>query len=157
MPVISLVRWPILKTSRARLMPWEQSRGSCSCSALIVFGRLSSRIRLSPLKFSESYRPAYGVLTRTLWKLRGAWRPIEEREHTCMTVLYPEIEPYDHGRLDVSDGNLVYWEVCGNPHGKPAVVLHGGPGSGCSTGVRRYFDPQAYRIILFDQRGCGRS
>jgi len=74
-----------------------------------------------------------------------------------MTVLYPEIEPYDHGMLDVGDGNLVYWEVCGNPQGKPAVVLHGGPGSGCSTGVRRYFDPQAYRIILFDQRGCGRS
>jgi len=50
-----------------------------------------------------------------------------------MTVLYPAIEPYDHGMLDVGDANLVYWEVCGNPHGKPAVVLHGGPGSGCST------------------------
>jgi proline iminopeptidase len=74
-----------------------------------------------------------------------------------MTVLYPEIEPYDHGMLGVGDGNLVYWEVCGNPKGKPAVVLHGGPGSGCSTGVRRYFDPKAYRIVLFDQRGCGRS
>jgi proline iminopeptidase len=74
-----------------------------------------------------------------------------------MTVLYPEIEPYDHGMLDVGDGNLVYWEVCGNPNGKPAIVLHGGPGSGCSTAVRRYFDPQAYRIVLFDQRGCGRS
>jgi proline iminopeptidase len=59
--------------------------------------------------------------------------------------------------LDVGDGNLVYWELCGNPHGKPAVVLHGGPGSGCSTGVRRYFDPHAYRIVLFDQRNCGRS
>ena len=59
--------------------------------------------------------------------------------------------------LDVGDGNLVYWEVCGNPHGKPAVVLHGGPGSGCTPGVRRYFDPSAYRIVLFDQRGCGRS
>jgi proline iminopeptidase len=74
-----------------------------------------------------------------------------------MTVLYPEIEPYDHGMLDVGDGNLVYWEVCGNPNGKPAVILHGGPGSGCSTGARRYFDPHAYRIVLFDQRGCGRS
>ena len=74
-----------------------------------------------------------------------------------MTVLYPELEPYDHGMLDVGDGNRVYWEVCGNPHGKPAVVLHGGPGSGCSTGARRYFDPHAYRIVLFDQRGCGRS
>jgi len=74
-----------------------------------------------------------------------------------MTILYPEIEPHDHGMLDVGEGNLVYWEVCGNPNGKPAVVLHGGPGSGCSTGVRRYFDPKAYRIVLFDQRGCGRS
>jgi proline iminopeptidase len=71
--------------------------------------------------------------------------------------LYPEIEPYAHGLLDVGDGNHIYWEVCGNPDGKPAVVLHGGPGSGCSIGMRRYFDPTAYRIILFDQRACGRS
>jgi proline iminopeptidase len=74
-----------------------------------------------------------------------------------MTTLYPEIEPYDHGLLDVGEGNRIYWEVCGNPEGKPAVVLHGGPGSGCSTGARRFFDPDAYRIVLFDQRGCGRS
>jgi proline iminopeptidase len=74
-----------------------------------------------------------------------------------MAGLYPEIEPYDHGMLDVGDGNLVYWEVCGNPEGKLAVVLHGGPGSGCSTGVRRYFDPSVYRVVLFDQRGSGRS
>lgn len=72
-------------------------------------------------------------------------------------ALYPEIEPYDHGLLDVGDGNLVYWEACGNPRGKPALVLHGGPGSGCTPGWRRHFDPNAYRIILFDQRGCGRS
>ncbi|WP_328832104.1 prolyl aminopeptidase [Streptomyces sp. NBC_00252] len=71
--------------------------------------------------------------------------------------LYPEIEPYDHGMLDVGDGNRVYWETCGNPHGKAAVVLHGGPGSGCSPYPRRYFDPAAYRIVLLDQRGCGRS
>ena len=70
---------------------------------------------------------------------------------------YPEIEPYEHGMLDVGDGNLVYWESCGNPRGKAALVLHGGPGSGCSAGLRRYFDPSAYRIVLFDQRGCGRS
>ncbi|MEV1001715.1 alpha/beta fold hydrolase, partial [Nonomuraea sp. NPDC050202] len=58
--------------------------------------------------------------------------------------------------LDVGDGNLVYWEVCGNPDGKPAVVVHGGPGSGCSTGARRAFDPERFRIVLFDQRNCGR-
>ncbi|MGW0814826.1 prolyl aminopeptidase [Streptomyces viridiviolaceus] len=71
--------------------------------------------------------------------------------------LYPEIEPYDHGMLDVGDGNRIHWETCGNPHGKPAVVLHGGPGSGASANFRRYFDPAAYRIVLLDQRGCGRS
>jgi len=59
--------------------------------------------------------------------------------------------------LEVGDGNLVYWETCGNPRGKPAVVLHGGPGSGCSMWHRRLFDPTAYRIVLFDQRNCGRS
>lgn len=74
-----------------------------------------------------------------------------------MTTLYPEIEPYAHGLLPVGDGNQVYWETCGNPQGKPAVVLHGGPGSGCSTRMRRYFDPDKYRIVLFDQRNCGRS
>jgi proline iminopeptidase len=74
-----------------------------------------------------------------------------------LVELYPEIEPYDHGLLDVGDANLVYWEACGNPDGRPAIVLHGGPGSGCTPGWRRYFDPDAYRIILFDQRGCGRS
>jgi proline iminopeptidase len=74
-----------------------------------------------------------------------------------MASLYPEIGPYDQGMLDVGDGNLIYWEACGTPDGKPAVVLHGGPGSGCTTGVRRYFDPGAYRVVLFDQRGCGRS
>lgn len=74
-----------------------------------------------------------------------------------MTGLYPPIEPYDHGMLDTADGNLVYWEVCGSPEGKPALVVHGGPGSGCSPGARRSFDPHRYRVVLFDQRGCGRS
>lgn len=70
---------------------------------------------------------------------------------------YAEIEPYAHGMLDVGDGNRVYWEVCGNPRGKPALVLHGGPGAGCTAGMRRFFDPGAYRVVLVDQRGCGRS
>lgn len=74
-----------------------------------------------------------------------------------MDVLYPEIEPFEQGMLDVGDGNLLYWEVCGNRNGKPVVVLHGGPGSGCTTGMRRFFDPAAYRIVLFDQRNCGHS
>src|ERR671925_671660 len=70
---------------------------------------------------------------------------------------YSEIEPYQHGLLDVGDGQQLYFETCGNPRGKPALVLHGGPGSGCTPRHRRYFDPQAYRIVLFDQRGAGRS
>ena len=74
-----------------------------------------------------------------------------------MAGLYPEIEPYDRGMVDAGDGNRVYWETCGNPRGKPAVVLHGGPGSGCTIWHRRLFDPHAYRVVLFDQRGCGRS
>jgi proline iminopeptidase len=73
------------------------------------------------------------------------------------SALYPEIEPYEHGTLDVGDGNLIYWEQCGRPDGKPAVVFHGGPGAGCTPGSRRLFDPDAYRIVLFDQRGSGRS
>jgi proline iminopeptidase len=69
----------------------------------------------------------------------------------------PPIEPYETGMLDAGDGNLIYWETCGNPDGMPVLVVHGGPGSGCSTGMRRSFDPQRHRIILFDQRNCGRS
>jgi len=71
--------------------------------------------------------------------------------------LYPEIEPFAHGLLDVGDDNQIYWEASGNPDGIAAVGLHGGPGSGSSAGMRRFFDPQKYRIILFDQRGAGRS
>jgi proline iminopeptidase len=74
-----------------------------------------------------------------------------------LTDLYPEIQPYDHGLLDVGDSNLVYWETCGNPSGKPAVVVHGGPGSGCTPYFRRFFNPRDYRVVLFDQRNCGRS
>lgn len=72
-------------------------------------------------------------------------------------MTFPETAPYDHGTLDTGDGNLVHWEVCGNADGKPAVVVHGGPGSGAGPFWRRYFDPARYRVVLFDQRGCGRS
>lgn len=71
--------------------------------------------------------------------------------------MYPETEPYDHGMLDVGDGQLIYWETCGNPDGKPALVVHGGPGSGAGPSWRRYFDPAKYRVVLVDQRGCARS
>jgi proline iminopeptidase len=74
-----------------------------------------------------------------------------------MTCLYPAIEPYACGHLDVGDGHCIYWETCGEPDAKPVIVLHGGPGSGCSPRLRRLFNPSAYNIVLFDQRGCGRS
>jgi proline iminopeptidase len=71
--------------------------------------------------------------------------------------LYPELDPYDYGRLEVEAPHRLYFEQCGNRHGIPVVFLHGGPGSGCSPAHRRFFDPKHYRIILFDQRGAGRS
>jgi proline iminopeptidase len=74
-----------------------------------------------------------------------------------MPELFPPIEPHASGMLEVSDGNAIYWESCGNPRGKPAVVVHGGPGIGCTEKMRRAFNPDHYRIVLFDQRGCGRS
>lgn len=74
-----------------------------------------------------------------------------------MRFFYPPLDSHADGMLDVGDGHRIYWEVSGNPGGKPVVFLHGGPGSGTSPLQRRLFDPAAYRIVLFDQRGCGRS
>jgi proline iminopeptidase len=82
---------------------------------------------------------------------------LHEPDGTPRRELYPEIEPYDSGLLDTGEGHQVYWELCGNPQGTPVVFLHGGPGAGCSPKHRRLFDPARYRILLFDQRGCGRS
>jgi proline iminopeptidase len=70
---------------------------------------------------------------------------------------YPESRPHGQGMLDVGDGNLVYWETRGNPDGKPAAIVHGGPGSGLEGSTGRSFDPERYRVVIFDQRGCGRS
>lgn len=74
-----------------------------------------------------------------------------------MRALYPPIEPYQEGTLPVSELHTLYYQQCGNPAGKPVVVLHGGPGGGCIPEYRQYFNPEQWRIILFDQRGCGRS
>ncbi|MEO0407805.1 MAG: prolyl aminopeptidase [Cyanobacteria bacterium P01_A01_bin.135] len=74
-----------------------------------------------------------------------------------MLTLYPEISPYDTGMLSVSDRHTLYYEQAGNPNGKPVVFLHGGPGGGSNPNYRRYFDPKLWRVVLFDQRGCGRS
>jgi len=78
--------------------------------------------------------------------------PIENRR-----TLYPEITPYETGMLDVGDGHRLYWELSGNPEGKPVVFLHGGPGGGSSREHRRQFNPDKYKILVFDQRGCGKS
>jgi proline iminopeptidase len=72
-------------------------------------------------------------------------------------TLYPPIEPYDSGMLDVGEGHSIYWERVGTPGAKPAVMLHGGPGAGCNPDHRRQWDPARYDVLLFDQRGCGRS
>lgn len=71
--------------------------------------------------------------------------------------LYPPVDPFDQRMMDVGDGHRIYVEQCGRRDGIPVVVLHGGPGGGCSPTMRRYFNPDIYRVILFDQRGCGRS
>lgn len=72
-------------------------------------------------------------------------------------MTYADSDPYDSGMLDTGDGHRIYWEACGNPAGKPAVLLHGGPGSGATPWWRQFFDPARYRFVLYDQRGCGRS
>lgn len=76
---------------------------------------------------------------------------------STLRTLYPPIEPYETGMLDVGDGHEIYYERCGTPGALPAVFLHGGPGAGCSPDHRRLFDPARYDVLLFDQRGCGRS
>ena len=117
--------------------------------------------RTQPRPMAMSPPPAYVAPVAAAWPRRpGAGMATDDKAKADgMTVrdLYPPIEPYDHGHLDVGDGHRVFWEVCGNPDGKPAVFLHGGPGGGCSAEHRRLFDPERYRVLLFDQRGCGRS
>lgn len=78
-------------------------------------------------------------------------------QRSASQLLYPPVDPFDQRMLDVTGGHRIYVEQCGNPDGIPVVVVHGGPGGGCSPAMRRYFDPTAYRAVLFDQRGCGRS
>jgi proline iminopeptidase len=86
-----------------------------------------------------------------------AFNRAEEPDGSIRRSLYPPIEPYRSGFLATADGHELYWELCGDPNGTPAVFLHGGPGGGCSPAHRRLFDPRRYNLALFDQRGCGRS
>ena len=80
----------------------------------------------------------------------------ERRQRMSEDCLFPPIEPFKHGNIEAGK-HCIYFELCGNPTGKPVVILHGGPGAGCSPKQRRFHDPAVYLIILFDQRGCGRS
>ncbi|WP_138466462.1 prolyl aminopeptidase [Poseidonocella sp. HB161398] len=82
---------------------------------------------------------------------------VSGQKRTAHQFLYPPVDAYDQRMMETGDGHRIYVEQCGAPDGIPVVVVHGGPGGGCSPAMRRYFDPSAYRIILFDQRGCGRS
>ncbi len=82
---------------------------------------------------------------------------LQEYQETMLRTLYPPIEPYETGTLDVGDGHVIYYERSGTPGAKPAVFLHGGPGGGFSSVHRQLFDPALYDVVLFDQRGCGRS
>src|SRR6185312_1107206 len=87
---------------------------------------------------------------------KSAFTPTKPPAQT-LRPLYPSIKPYNSGFLAVSAGHELYFEECGNPTGKPAVFLHGGPGGGLDPKMRRFFDPARYRIVLLDQRGCGKS
>lgn len=78
-------------------------------------------------------------------------------QKSAVQYLYPPIDPFDQQMMAMDGGHTIYVEQCGNPDGIPVIVLHGGPGGGCSPAMRRYFDPAVYRVVLFDQRGCGRS
>src|SRR4029450_4026065 len=100
---------------------------------------------------SRSPLPAAARIAHTLTRAEVT------KENGTEVAGYPESEPFDSGLLDAGDGNFVYWELCGSPQGKPAVVFHGGPGSGCSPRFRALFDPTPYLAVLFDQRNCGRS
>jgi len=102
-------------------------------------------------------RPAKRAAAKSTVLAKSAPRISAAPEAARRRQLYPPIEPFRHGFLRVSDVHELYFEECGNPAGKPAVFLHGGPGAGADRRARQFFDPQHYRIVVFDQRGCGRS
>lgn len=95
----------------------------------------------------------FGVLSRSTSGPAGR----KDRALHNAAMPHPIVEPHAQGLLDVGGGQQIYWEVVGNPQGQPAVFVHGGPGSGCTVGSRRLFDPALYRTVIFDQRNCGRS
>eukprot|EP01031_Cornospumella_fuschlensis_P008020 gene8020-9901_t len=97
------------------------------------------------------------AMRRSLWALYRTMMDQRSGQKRAVDYLYPSLDPFDQRVIDVGEGHRVFVEQCGNPAGVPVLVLHGGPGGGCSPAMRRYFDPAHYRVVLFDQRGCGRS
>src|SRR5271154_1908506 len=111
--------------------------------------------RPAPKRPANKKSAARTALARTT--SRPSQRTVPHRDGAARRELYPPIEPFRHGYLRVSDVHEIYYEECGNPAGKPAVFLHGGPGAGSDKGARQFFDPLHSRIVVSDQRGCGRG
>ncbi len=116
----------------------------------------SAARRTAPIRVPAKKRPSVSAAKSTS-------RPAKTRAPSGLSSrsaprreLYPPLEPFRQGYLRVSEVHEIYYEECGNPAGKPAVFLHGGPGAGSDKRARQFFDPQHYRIVVFDQRGCGR-
>ena len=103
---------------------------------------------------STCFYPAFAALNSTITE-EAKPEAMDVRHHR--SDLFPEIEPFACGRLPLDERHVIHWEQAGNPRGKPVLFLHGGPGAGASPAHRRFFDPRFYRIVIFDQRGCGRS
>ncbi len=119
---------------------------------------LKSRVQARALRTPSKRTPTKRkTSTRPRPATDGASSPARIAAAPQRRELYPPIEPFKHGYLRVSDVHELYYEECGNPAGKPAVFLHGGPGAGSDRRARQFFDPLHYRIVVFDQRGCGRS
>ncbi|MDB6084712.1 MAG: Proline iminopeptidase, partial [Gammaproteobacteria bacterium] len=143
-------RSPLAKAQRTvarRPAASKSKRPSLSAKSSARPAKRSLSVPKTAARSTISARTA-GSLTRTAVAAAPA---MQRRE------LYPAIEPYARGYLRVSELHEIYYEECGNPAGKPALFLHGGPGAGSDRRARQFFDPQHYRIIVFDQRGCGRS
>jgi len=135
------------KKKSAAVKPRTKSPSKSSAKST---GRSATKSRVRPRRsISAAKSTSRSIKARELPRLSQRSAPRRE--------LYPALEPFRHGYLRVSDIHEIYYEECGNPAGKPAVFLHGGPGAGSDKRARQFFDPQHYRIVVFDQRGCGRS
>ena len=155
MPALSLLQlvyyYYVTVTLFVQLLP-TTTLTTTMVSSLSASSSSPSTSRTTQLKLAGK-----GTLVGT-GTLGGLGRTTDtETETPVLRTLYPPIEPYKTGRLDVGSGHSLYYEECGNPQGKPVIFLHGGPGGGCTDDNRCFFDPELYRIILLDQRGAGRS